>query len=147
MSGLRALLAEDTPDTSRLLRFFLEKAGANVEAVADGQAALDRLLPTVAGRNDGMNEAPTENGFDMVLMDMQMPVLDGYAATRALRAAGYDRPVVALTAHAMRGDAEQCLAAGCDRYAVKPISRNALVELILDAVRSETTLPPAILFN
>jgi PAS domain S-box-containing protein len=117
LGGSRILLAEDGPDNQRLISFHLRRAGAAVEIVGDGRAALDRAL---AADRSG-------DPYDVVLMDVQMPEMDGLAATRALRQAGYRGAILALTASAMSGDRERCLEAGCDDYAAKPIDRDALL--------------------
>ena len=116
----RVRLAEDSPDIQRLASRMLEKAGASVTTANDGQIACDTALQAVA---DGCP-------FDVILMDMQMPVLDGYDATRKLRKQNYERPIIALTAHAMADDQNKCLEAGCDDYATKPIDRKRLILLV-----------------
>jgi PAS domain S-box-containing protein len=116
----RVLLAEDGPDNRVLITFYLRQAGIDVTEVENGLMARDRALEALKKGNP----------FDLILMDMQMPELDGYGATTALRKAGYRAPIVALTAHALGGDKEKCLAAGCDDFAVKPIDHEAFVAVL-----------------
>lgn len=117
---IRALVAEDGVDNQLLLTTYLRYAGAEVHLAADGRAAVDMALAAEA----------SDSPFDVVVMDMQMPDLDGYEATQRLRATGFTRPIVALTAHAMAGDRERCLAAGCTDYVAKPVSRAALLAAV-----------------
>jgi Amt family ammonium transporter len=120
LKGRRILLAEDGPENQFLISHFLRRAGAEVTIVDNGQLAVDAVLQSEAGREQ----------FDVVLMDVQMPVLDGHAATRQLRRRGFVRPIVAVTAHAMNEDREKSLAAGCDEFVTKPVNYRALVAAI-----------------
>jgi PAS domain S-box-containing protein len=124
LRGLRVLLVEDGLDNQRLISLHLGRAGAAVDVLSNGDLAVQRLM--------------FENGpsYDAVLMDMQMPVMDGYTATAKLRSMGYTAKIVALTAHAMAGDRQKCLQAGCDDYATKPMDSKRLVALLLSHVRS-----------
>ena len=112
----RVLLVEDGPDNQRLISFILRRAGLCVSLAGNGREALDLI------------EAGGE--FDLIVTDMQMPEMDGYEATRRLRAMGYTLPVLALTANAMEGDRERCLEAGCDEYEPKPIDRASLINTV-----------------
>ncbi|MGE0144863.1 MAG: ATP-binding protein [Planctomycetota bacterium] len=127
LDGLRLLLAEDGHDNQRLISFLMRKLGAVVEIADNGRVAAE------------MASASLEEGrpYDVILMDMHMPEMDGYTATRTLRDRGYSHPIVALTAAAMEGDERRCRDAGCDAYTTKPIQREQLVRAILDSCRAE----------
>jgi CheY-like chemotaxis protein/anti-sigma regulatory factor (Ser/Thr protein kinase) len=118
----RVLLAEDAPDIQRLVSLLLRKAGAEVEVVENGQLAVEAAL-------QGTDAA---RPFDVVLMDMQMPVMDGYRATERLRSSGYRGRIIALTAHAMKEDRQKCLDAGCDEYLPKPIDRERFLAVVAE---------------
>ncbi|MEM1445319.1 MAG: ATP-binding protein [Planctomycetota bacterium] len=118
----RVLLAEDGPDNQRLITFILKKAGLTVDIANDGQEALDQLAEA---HDEGRR-------FDLVLMDMQMPRVDGVTATRKARDLGFTGPIIALTAHAMEEHRQQALNAGCDDFATKPVDRAALIALLAE---------------
>jgi CheY-like chemotaxis protein len=139
LKGVRILLAEDGPDNVRLICFHLRKAGAEMRVAENGKLAVEAL--TVDGTVDGELLDPPP--VDLVLTDMQMPEMDGYSATRLLRAKGCLLPIVAITAHAMSGDAEKSLRAGCDAHATKPIDKHSLIDLCRRAASGELLRPDA----
>ncbi len=123
----RVLVADDGVDNRRLLQALLGRLGLEVDLAETGQAAIERVR---AAEHDG-------RPFALVLMDMQMPVLDGFAATRALRAEGHTLPILALTALARTEERARCIAAGCDDFASKPIDRAGLFEQLARYLPSE----------
>lgn len=111
----RVLLAEDSQDNRRVISFMLCKFGLKPEIAANGQEAFHAALA---------------RPFDLILMDMQMPVMDGYDSTQALRRSGYKGKIVAMTAYSMREDRDKCLLVGCDDYLTKPVSIPKLAETL-----------------
>ncbi len=120
LTGCRVLIAEDNPTNQLVINRIIQKSEASTVIVDNGLLAIEAAQ---AAQRDGQ-------AFDVILMDMQMPVMDGYQAARTLRLQGYSGPIIALTAHAMSADREKCLAAGCDEYTTKPINRGQLLDLI-----------------
>ncbi len=118
LDGLRILLVEDGDTNRKLLRLTLSRSGATVTTAENGRIALHLV---------------GEGRFDIILMDMQMPVMDGYTATSILRDRGFDGPIIALTAHAMKGDRERCEEAGCSGYLTKPVNMDDLLQTVLTA--------------
>jgi len=132
VSSSRVLLAEDNLVNQRVVQRILEKEGHQVVVVANGLEALQALQ---------------QNTFDLVLMDVQMPFMDGLEATRAIRkneATGNGHiPIIALTAHAMKGDRDKCLAAGMDAYLSKPIRAAELFNILQIHGKRECVVLPA----
>ena len=117
-SSVRILLAEDNPVNQKLAKIMLLKAGYQVMVANNGQEAVKILT-----------DAP--DGVDLIFMDVQMPLMDGLEATRRIRKLGFgELPVVAMTAHAMKGDRERCIEAGMNDYVTKPIKRQLVFEMI-----------------
>jgi PAS domain S-box-containing protein len=115
LRGVRVLLAEDGIDNRQLIQTILQQAGAFVETAENGLIAV---------------EMAAQRSFDVILVDINMPVMDGYQATHLLRDQGFSGPILALTANAMAGDRERCLAAGCDDHLAKPINRSLFIRTI-----------------
>jgi CheY-like chemotaxis protein len=125
----RILLAEDGPDNQRFIAHVLRRAGADVSVANDGQVAVDSAL---AAEQAG-------SAFDIILMDIQMPVMDGFEATRQLRKTGYANPIIALTANTTTGNRQKCLDAGCDDYMTKPFHIPTLVTVIAKHLALESS--------
>jgi signal transduction histidine kinase/ActR/RegA family two-component response regulator len=117
----RILLAEDGVENQRLLKFWLNRAGAQVDLAEDGLKAVQMMTAALNQRRD------SGRPYDLVLMDVHMPELDGYAATARMREHGYRGPILALTAFSGQGEREKCIAAGCDDFLCKPVARQRLL--------------------
>jgi CheY-like chemotaxis protein len=142
LRGCHVLLVDDGQDNRRLITRMLCRAGAAVTVAENGEMAVELALG--ASNTESAKSGCAPPPFDVILMDMQMPLLDGYAATARLRAGGLRTPIIALTANAMQSDREKCLAAGCNEYAAKPIDRPRLCDLVLRCWRRERQQPSAI---
>ncbi|MDZ7616966.1 MAG: response regulator, partial [Patescibacteria group bacterium] len=121
MEPMHVLLVEDGETNRRLIQLILREAGVEVATAENGKQGVEK---THQGR------------YDAILMDMQMPVMDGYQASRLIREQGITIPIIALTAHAMKGDREKCLRAGCTDYLTKPIRSQELLECLQRALAS-----------
>jgi len=124
----RVLLAEASQDSQNVICEILRRAGAEVDAVDDGAAALASVRAAVAA----------DTPYDILILDMQMPLLDGAAATRALRAERHTLPILAITAEVSLEERERCLLAGCDDYATKPVERSVLIAVLQSLLREKS---------
>jgi len=125
LSGVNVLLVDDAPDNQTVIGLFLGSAGAHVDFASNGHEGIDKAL---------------EGNYDVVLMDIQMPKLDGYEATKILRKKGFQTPIIALTAHALKKERDRCLKVGCTDHFTKPIDYEKLVTLIDQIVRKKSAL-------
>lgn len=115
LDDIKVLVAEDSPDNQMLISRLLGLAGATVDVASDGKEAVEKAR---------------KNHYDVLLMDLQMPIMDGYEATAKLRQEGYRGKIVALTAHTLREERERCLKSGFDEHTGKPVNRDFLIELV-----------------
>ena len=122
----RILLVEDGEINRQLLYIVLHDEGMEVTLAENGKQGLDRAL---------------QQSFDAILLDMQMPVMDGYTAASQMRRAGISCPIIALTAHAMSGDAEKCFNVGCSHYLSKPVEADRLLRTLDAVLKEESPLP------
>jgi CheY-like chemotaxis protein/HPt (histidine-containing phosphotransfer) domain-containing protein len=128
LDRVRILLVEDGDTNRQLIGLVLRRAGAQVTMAENGRVGADLGL---------------KDPFDLILMDMQMPVMDGYTAATLLRQEGVTVPIIALTAHAMKGDEDKCRAAGCSSYLTKPIDADLLVRTVAEMLPESFRPRPA----
>ncbi len=128
LKGLRILVAEDAVDTQLLIRQILQKQGAELDFADNGKQAI---------------ECAEAKDYDVILMDIQMPICDGYQATRTLRSRNYRKPIIGLSAHAMREEHEKILASGCNEHLAKPFDPKKLIDMISSLSAAEGKVPQA----
>jgi signal transduction histidine kinase len=117
LTGVKVLFVDDSEDNQELVAHFLTSAGAGVDLASNGREGVDQAL---AGDHH------------VILMDVQMPILDGYLATSELRRRGFKAPIIALTAHAMKEERQRCIQVGCDDYLTKPLNHITLIECVYE---------------
>ncbi|MBP89345.1 MAG: hypothetical protein CMJ64_21975 [Planctomycetaceae bacterium] len=117
LSGRKILVVDDGDTNRKLVQLILKRSGADVVTASNGL--------------EGVHVAQAQHP-EIILMDMQMPIMDGYSATRQLRASGVILPIIALTAHAMKGDEERCLDAGCSDYLTKPVDAARVLAMVAE---------------
>ena len=115
------LLAEDVVINQQLISIFINKTGAQLDIVSDGKQAVDAAL---------------SNEYDLILMDMQMPVMDGIEAIKILKERGYSKPIIALTANVLKKEKDECYESGCNGFVAKPIDKKEFYDAL------EKFLPP-----
>ncbi|HET9241663.1 MAG TPA: response regulator [Oligoflexus sp.] len=123
LAGLSIMVVEDGADNQRIFRHFLKMAGADFVIIADGPSALERALH--------------DEGIDLVLMDIQIPEMDGYEVTERLRQRGFTRPIIAVTAHTLSMERPKGAKAGITDYIAKPIQIETLIQTILHHTRAD----------
>ena len=132
LPNLRVLLVDDGEENRDLMSLILEEAGTTFDTAENGLEAMQKA---------------TASEWDVILMDMQMPVMDGYTATSKLREQGYDKPIIALTAHAMQSAEQECLDAGCTGFLTKPVDFDRLISMLAEIagleVETEVVQPEA----
>jgi PAS domain S-box-containing protein len=128
LTNLKILVVEDSADNQALMKVYLGNEGALVEIAPNGQIGVERALAS---------------DFDVVLMDMAMPILDGIEATKQLRLAGYSKPIIAVTAHALVEEVQRSFASGCDGHVSKPVSNKELIQTITTCLRSRLAVKNA----
>jgi len=130
LQGMRVLVVDDGETNRRVIAAILKRSGAVITSADNGRTACDLVLG--------------KNPFDVILLDMQMPVMDGYTAASTLRSAGVKTPIIALTAHAMREDREKCLHAGCSDYLSKPINADELLARLNELFAAKAPAAPPV---